>query len=232
MPRVIITVPEKSAQPYRFQLDRKVVSIGRGSENDIVIDSGSVSGMHAEMRRVEGGYELADLGSTNGIKRSGIRELVVPLESGRTLQLGDVDFDFTLEEEEMVALQRERPAALDEVRHEAKELPPERGELPPGRKELPPVRKKLTPVTPRPPEERRERERKNYEPVETGGGWGFGSILVFLILTAAAFYAGLEVRHQRETGETLLKGIVNKSESGEGVERAESVESVAEPVGN
>ena len=42
--------------------------MGRGSDNDIVIDSGSVSGSHAEMRRIEGGYELVDLGSTNGIK--------------------------------------------------------------------------------------------------------------------------------------------------------------------
>ena len=61
MPRVTITVPEKNAQPYRFQLDRPVVSLGRGSENDIAIESGSVSVHHAEMRRIEGGYELRDI---------------------------------------------------------------------------------------------------------------------------------------------------------------------------
>lgn len=88
MPRVIITVPEKNAQPYRFQLDRKVVSLGRGSDNDIVIESGSVSGKHAEMHRVEGGYELADLGSTNGIKYNGTRKNVVKLRPGMTVKLG------------------------------------------------------------------------------------------------------------------------------------------------
>ena len=51
MPRVTITVPDKNAQPYRFQMDREVVTLGRGSENDIAIESGSVSLYHAEMHR-------------------------------------------------------------------------------------------------------------------------------------------------------------------------------------
>ena len=52
MPRVTITVPDKKPQPYRFQLDRKLTRMGRGSENDIVIDCASVSVHHAEMERV------------------------------------------------------------------------------------------------------------------------------------------------------------------------------------
>ena len=68
MPRVTITVPEKTAQPYRFHLDSEVVTLGRGSDNDIAIDSGSVSVKHAEMRRTVGCFELRDAGSTNGIK--------------------------------------------------------------------------------------------------------------------------------------------------------------------
>jgi pSer/pThr/pTyr-binding forkhead associated (FHA) protein len=56
MPRVTITVPDRTPQPYRFQLDRRVVSLGRGSDNDIAIDCGSVSVRHAEMVRVDGGY--------------------------------------------------------------------------------------------------------------------------------------------------------------------------------
>jgi pSer/pThr/pTyr-binding forkhead associated (FHA) protein len=107
MPRITITVPEKNAQPYRFQLDRQTVTIGRGSDNDIVIESGSVSVHHAEMRKIEGGYELHDVSSTNGIKLDGIRHQMIPLRSGATAKIGDVPFDFVLNDEESEALARE-----------------------------------------------------------------------------------------------------------------------------
>ena len=189
MPRVIITVPEKNAQPYRFQLDRKVVSLGRGSDNDIVIDSGSVSGKHAEMHRVEGGYELADLGSTNGIKYDGTRQQVVSLRSGMSLRLGDVSFDFTLTEEELEALGREKPANESPITKESASAPPE------------------------PEPAKRSAPRRAPAPaVPASSGVGIGMVLLFLVLAACAFYAGLDIRHRKETGEALIKGIVNKSE--------------------
>lgn len=107
MPRVIITVPEKTPQPYRFQLDRQSVTMGRGEESEVVIESGSVSVLHAEMRRVPGGYELHDLGSTNGITLDGQRFEVIPLEDGATVMLGDVAFDFSLTEDELKILKSE-----------------------------------------------------------------------------------------------------------------------------
>jgi pSer/pThr/pTyr-binding forkhead associated (FHA) protein len=123
MPRVTITVPEKNPQPYRFQLDRRVVTLGRGSNNDIVIDCGSVSVSHAEMRRIEGGYELRDLDSTNGIKLDGERMPVIPLRSGISVKLGDVAFDFQLSDEECEALAREKPAQESPISREPEELP-------------------------------------------------------------------------------------------------------------
>ncbi|MEM9236750.1 MAG: FHA domain-containing protein, partial [Verrucomicrobiota bacterium] len=92
MPRVTITVPDKKSQPYRFALDRKSVSLGRGSENDIVIDCGSVSVRHAVMERVKGGYRLRDLGSTNGTKIDGKARDAVELYDGAPVKLGDVAF--------------------------------------------------------------------------------------------------------------------------------------------
>lgn len=111
MPRVTITVPGKIPQPYRFELDRQVVTLGRGSNNDIAIDCGSVSVSHAEMRRVAGGFELADLQSTNGIKLDGERQEVLALHSGISLRMGDVAFDFELSGDELEALESEKPAA-------------------------------------------------------------------------------------------------------------------------
>jgi pSer/pThr/pTyr-binding forkhead associated (FHA) protein len=188
MPRVIITVPEKNAQPYRFSLDRKSVSIGRGSDNDIVIDSGSVSSKHAEMRRIEGGYELGDLGSTNGIKHRGVRHDRITLETGMSLRLGDVSFDFTLSDDELDTITREKPA---ERMRPAAHAPAETNLEEQAPK---PIRQPISPPLPAP------------QPA----GVSAGMIVFFLLLAAAAFVTGLSIRHQKDTGESLIKAIINK----------------------
>lgn len=180
MPRVTITVPEKNAQPYRFQLDRQVVTLGRGSENDIAIDSGSVSVKHAEMRRVEGGYELHDIGSTNGIKLDGTRHEMIPLRSGATVKIGDVAFDFMLTDEELEALSREKPIEPSPITRE-EEIPAEK-----------PAAKRPSPA-----------------PAYSGGS-GFGATVLFVILAVIAFFAGLAIRHQKETGNSLFDAIKAK----------------------
>jgi len=185
MPRVTITVPDKTPQPYRFQLDRQAVSLGRGSENDIPIDCGSVSVKHAEMLRVEGGYELRDVGSTNGIKSDGERREVIPLQSGMTVKLGDVSFGFELSEEERDALAKEKSSRESE---EPQETTSEDMDAPP----------------------RRAASRKPVMVHDPAGG-GFGMILLFLILAAAAFLAGMAVRFQKETGASLLEAVKTKS---------------------
>lgn len=179
MPRVTITVPEKTPQPYRFQLDRKSVTLGRGSENDIAIDSGSISVKHAEMLRVDGGYQLRDLGSTNGIKLDDQRRDLIQLRNGLTVKLGDVEFDFLLTDEEMETLALER-AAMD--------LP----------MELPPLADF--------PEET-PGEIADPEPEEARDGIGIGAILVFLILAALAFGTGMAVRFQKDTGTSFIEAI-------------------------
>ena len=187
MPRVLITVPEKTAQPYRFGLDRKSVSIGRGSVNDIVIDYGSVSGQHAEMRRIEGGYELADVGSTNGIKHRGVRHDRIALVSGISLRLGDVAFDFTLTDEEQEVISREKPADQDSVPADIVSEQAEEESPRPKRRPSPPPKAAPEPA-----------------------GMGVGMVLLFLLLAAASFATGLSIRHQRDTGEWLIKAVVNR----------------------
>ncbi len=185
MPRVTITVPEKNAQPYRFQLDRQVVTLGRGSDNDIAIECGSVSVNHAEMHRIKGGYELRDAGSTNGIKLDGVRQNVIPLRSGATLKLGDVAFDFLLTEEELEALAREKPPEESPIIREAEEI----------------SKNKAAPRAPRRPAE---------FATSKSSGVGFGAILMFIILAAAAFFVGLAIRHQKETGRSLVEDLREK----------------------
>jgi pSer/pThr/pTyr-binding forkhead associated (FHA) protein len=179
MPRVTITVSEKTAQPYRFQLDREVVTVGRGSENDIAIDSGSVSTSHAEMRRIKGGYELADVGSTNGIKLDGERYPVIPLRSGMQVKIGDVSFDFVLSDEEHEALAREKSPEPPVISRPT--------ELPPSA-EKPATKIPSYVLAP-------QRESS------------FGPTLMFLILAVIAFFTGIYFRYQKETGGDLIQAI-------------------------
>jgi pSer/pThr/pTyr-binding forkhead associated (FHA) protein len=172
MPRVTITVPEKNAQPYRFQLDREVVSLGRGSENDIAIDSGSVSVNHAEMRRIKGGYELVDIGSTNGIKLDGHRYEVIPLNNDASVTIGDVSFGFLLSDEELAALSREVSSFLPPIPREDE------------------ISQPVSKPKPKAPV---------YQPKKASGSGG-GAMVVFLILALGAFFAGMMVRYQKETG--------------------------------
>jgi pSer/pThr/pTyr-binding forkhead associated (FHA) protein len=184
MPRVTITVPEKTPQPYRFQLERQSVTLGRGSENDIAIDCGSISVKHAEMLRVEGGYELRDLGSTNGIKLDDERMDVIPLQNGMSVKLGDVAFDFLLTDEELETLAREKSAARS-----------------PG---LPQLDDNVIDL----PSPKAASEKM----VVAGGGSSLstGMILMIIILAAAAFFAGMAVRFQKETGGSLIEAIKAK----------------------
>jgi pSer/pThr/pTyr-binding forkhead associated (FHA) protein len=178
MPRVTITVPEKNAQPYRFQLEREVVTIGRGSECDIVIDSASVSTNHAEMRRTKSGYELVDVGSTNGITLDEVLHTSIRLKNGAPVKIGDVAFDFQLSEEEIAEISRENRTSAAVVASSPESFPA--------------AVKPVAPVT-------------TY--VTEGSGGGGLVTLIFLILALAAFFAGLAVRYQKETGGNLIEAI-------------------------
>jgi pSer/pThr/pTyr-binding forkhead associated (FHA) protein len=189
MPRVIITVSDQTPQPYRFQLDRQLVKMGRGSDNDIVISCGSVSVNHAVMERIPGGYQLRDLDSTNGTKLDGNRLPTIALIDGRMVKLGDVSFDFSLTDEEKESLALEKPAAESKIIAENPEKKllqaPHRG---PVRRPSP------APAT-----------MASANPTHS-----FLTMLVFLVLAALAFYVGLSIRHEKETHQSLMQSMSNK----------------------
>ena len=184
MPRVTITVPEQNSQPYRFQLDTELVTLGRGSGNDIAIESSSVSVHHAEMRRVKGGYELCDCGSTNGIKLDDVRHQTIPLHHGIIVNIGDVPLELFLTDEELATLELEQTAKPSGIIKEP-EIVIDRSSLP--------AKRKVAAIAGQP------------------SGGGFLWIVIFLILAAIAFFVGLEIRHQKETGNSLIDAIKVKS---------------------
>jgi hypothetical protein len=81
----------------RTVLSGSRVVIGRSRECDAVLDDANVSRRHAEVRQENGGWVVADLGSTNGIKVNGRRVEQARLEPGDELRVGVTDLTFELE---------------------------------------------------------------------------------------------------------------------------------------
>jgi hypothetical protein len=71
--------------------------VGRSRECDTVIDDPNVSRRHAELRPEDGGWVIADLGSTNGIKVNGRRVERARLEPGDRVTIGVTDLTFELD---------------------------------------------------------------------------------------------------------------------------------------
>ena len=67
------------------------VTIGRGSDNDIVLDDSSVSRHHARITRRNGSYYVEDLDSTNGITIDGVPADGNQIKQGTVVKLGKVE---------------------------------------------------------------------------------------------------------------------------------------------
>ena len=205
MPRVAITIPGKNSQPYRFQLDRKKVTIGRSSDNDIIIDCPSVSSLHCTMERVGGGYILRDRHSTNGLTCDDEEMAVIDLRNDSDVRVGDVKFEYTLSDDELDELDDEKVVPHAKKADESSDDP---GEEKTPRKES---HKKLKTKTAAPPA-RSAAPAPLLASSDQGNGFLYG--LALLVCGFAAFYAGLDHSYsgkQRDLGRkddiSLLKDI-------------------------
>ncbi len=77
-----------------YPLDKPVVSIGRLSECDVVINDPGASRRHAEVRTENGRYVLADLGSTNGTKVNDATVGEQELTQGDRITIGHTVLEF------------------------------------------------------------------------------------------------------------------------------------------
>jgi hypothetical protein len=73
------------------------VVVGRSRDADIVLADPNISRRHAELRRGDNGWQIVDLGSTNGIKVNGRRVDNQSLRPGDQITIGVTDLTFELD---------------------------------------------------------------------------------------------------------------------------------------
>ncbi|MCB0869388.1 MAG: DUF3662 and FHA domain-containing protein [Solirubrobacterales bacterium] len=82
----------------RYVLDGPRAVLGRSDEVECVLRDPNVSRRHAELRQdASGQWEIADLGSTNGVKVNGRRVTEAPLREGDQVTVGTTTFRFGIE---------------------------------------------------------------------------------------------------------------------------------------
>lgn len=87
MAKLVISMNGLTLREY--PLDKEQVTLGRNSDNDIVISEGVVSGRHATLTRSEQGVAITDLGSTNGTYVNGRRASKQGLYHNDVITLGN-----------------------------------------------------------------------------------------------------------------------------------------------
>lgn len=85
-------------QPRRgtaaVELDRDVLSIGRGSDREVHVEDSACSRQHAEIERRGAEWVLRDLASANGTYVNGRRVVETPLHDGDEVRIGATLFRF------------------------------------------------------------------------------------------------------------------------------------------
>ena len=85
-----LVLTEGDGNGQKIDLQDGVTRIGRRAENDVVLFYPSISGTHAEIVRSDDGFELRDLGSTNGTRLNGNRIQNIRIYRNDIFSFGDV----------------------------------------------------------------------------------------------------------------------------------------------
>ncbi len=91
----VYLVNQQSGELVNIAVDR--FTIGREPQNTLVLADDLCSRHHAQIERVEDGYQLTDLGSSNGTLLNGQRlvpQQSVPLEAGAQIKIGTAEWRF------------------------------------------------------------------------------------------------------------------------------------------
>jgi pSer/pThr/pTyr-binding forkhead associated (FHA) protein len=86
----LLVAPRPGRQPFEG------IRLGRGPENDLVVDDGTLSRTHLVLREQAGAWTVEDLRSSNGTQVDGalVNGAPVPLEPGAQIEAGSVRLTF------------------------------------------------------------------------------------------------------------------------------------------
>ena len=93
--RVLLRVVDGPDRGREFRVDlddRKLITVGRGAVNDIVLSDTHVSGTHFQIAITSRGLLLRDLDSTNGVTLNGVRVREAWLDANAQFRAGETTF--------------------------------------------------------------------------------------------------------------------------------------------
>ncbi|MEM8883009.1 MAG: FHA domain-containing protein, partial [Planctomycetota bacterium] len=93
MAKLILRTPEGVVTELSLD-NRDSVTIGRSPECDMPIEDGQASRRHASVTRADEGYEVADLGSTNGTLLNSVQVKQRPLQHGDVIRIGATEIEY------------------------------------------------------------------------------------------------------------------------------------------
>jgi len=96
--RAYLLVSTDGAEPVEFDLGGALISVGRASDNDVILDDPLVSRHHCQLKLQHGAYSLADLGSRNGSLVNGQAVSEVALGPGDLIRIGSTEIEFQVRE--------------------------------------------------------------------------------------------------------------------------------------
>ncbi len=101
--RASLVVLEGATVGSELPLEKEKIIVGRGPRVDLAFRDSAMSCEHAALERVEQGYRVRDLASTNGVFVNGCETLARELEHGDRLQVGNHLFQYLVDEKEQPA---------------------------------------------------------------------------------------------------------------------------------
>jgi len=115
MPRLTITSQDGKRSIY--EMTKPVVTLGRGTANDLVLNDTSVSRFHAVIKTADGKYVIADRGSTNGVYVNSKRITdETPFAEGDSARIGIYMVNFEKTRNATVVLRKaDIPSTLDQM---------------------------------------------------------------------------------------------------------------------
>ena len=119
---LLVAIPNQA--PAAHSLNGEKVTLGRSPDNDIQILIREISTSHCEFRQTPSGYEITDLGTTNGTKlnEQPVKESALPLKNRDILLLGETVSAYFIETSESEAIDVQ--GLIGEIKEEAEKAKP------------------------------------------------------------------------------------------------------------